>query len=157
MRKLAAIGVFSFRFHKASSLCNFAWKRGSHHVTANNCPNRLLTKRPSCIYNVTVRQLSSDQPVLDEHELRKQINILTDSFLEARELLVDAEEVKDTVYFSADIEEAEEAVTETLEAYEKLLSQLTEAQKTNVCRTIGLKMQELKAHQNAIREYLVDH
>lgn len=59
-----------------------------------------------------------------------------------------------TVYFSEDMQEAAEAVSQTIHMYEKLLNELDENQKKDVVRTIGLKMAELKAQQAAMEEEL---
>lgn len=59
-----------------------------------------------------------------------------------------------TVYFSEDMQEAAEAVSQTIQMYEKLLNELDENQKKDVVKTIGLKMAELKAQQAAMEEEL---
>jgi hypothetical protein len=59
-----------------------------------------------------------------------------------------------TVYFSEDMKEAAEAVTQTIQMYENFLSELNENQKREVTRTIGLKMAELKAQYAAMEETL---
>lgn len=59
-----------------------------------------------------------------------------------------------TVYFSEDMQEAAEAVSQTIQMYEKLLNELDENQKKDVVRTIGLKMAELKAQRAAMEEEL---
>lgn len=63
-------------------------------------------------------------------------------------------ESMNTVYFSEDMQEAAEAVSQTIQMYEKLLNELDENQKKDVVRTIGLKMAELKAQQAAMEEEL---
>lgn len=63
-------------------------------------------------------------------------------------------ESMNTVYFSEDMQEAAEAVSQTIHMYEKLLNELDENQKKDVVRTIGLKMAELKAQQAAMEEEL---
>lgn len=55
-----------------------------------------------------------------------------------------------SVYFSEDVEEAQKAVTETLDFYDNLLKKLSTDQKKDVLRTIGLKIEELKAQQEAL-------
>ena len=66
-------------------------------------------------------------------------------------------ESKDTVYFSEDLEDAQEAVTETLTEYKQLLDKLSDQQRQEVISTLGLRMEELKAQQRAIEEDLIDH
>ena len=62
----------------------------------------------------------------------------------------------DTVYFDEDMKDAEDAIKDTLDTYEDLLRQLTEEQKANVTRTIGLKMEELKAQLDMIKETILN-
>ena len=62
----------------------------------------------------------------------------------------------DTVYFNADMQEAQEAVEDTLRCYDNLLSMLSPGQKASVVSSIGLRMQELKAHQQMIEESMKD-
>lgn len=60
----------------------------------------------------------------------------------------------DTIYFDSDLKEAQEAVTEALELYEELLESLSLEQREGVIRTIGLKMEELRAQQTMIEDSL---
>ncbi len=60
----------------------------------------------------------------------------------------------DSVYFDEDMKDAEDAIKETLTMYGRLLDRLNEEQKQHVTRTIGLKMEELKAQLNMIKESL---
>ena len=62
----------------------------------------------------------------------------------------------DTVYFDEDMKDAEDAIKDTLDTYQDLLKQLTEEQKANVTRTIGLKMEELKAQLDMIKESILN-
>uniref|UniRef100_K1P8X5 Uncharacterized protein n=1 Tax=Magallana gigas TaxID=29159 RepID=K1P8X5_MAGGI len=91
---------------------------------------------------------------MNDLDVKKRTEELTDSFMEARELMQDARESMNTVYFSEDMQEAAEAVSQTIQMYEKLLNELDENQKKDVVRTIGLKMAELKAQQAAMEEEL---
>ncbi|XP_060571461.1 uncharacterized protein LOC132729669 [Ruditapes philippinarum] len=90
-------------------------------------------------------------------ELKKLVDNLTYKFSEARELLTDARESQDTVYFSEDLEDAQKAVEETLTEYRQLLDKLTDQQRQEIISTIGLRMEELKAQQRAIEDHLKDH
>ncbi|GFS14247.1 late embryogenesis abundant protein [Elysia marginata] len=88
--------------------------------------------------------------------MKKAMDQLTEQFMEARELIEDARESMETVYFSEDMTEAQEAVKSTLDQYQKLLDQLSEDQRQDVLRTIGLRMEELKAQEQALEESLHD-
>ncbi|XP_061175212.1 uncharacterized protein LOC133184253 [Saccostrea echinata] len=91
---------------------------------------------------------------LSDHDVKKRTEELTDCFMEARELMQDAQESMNTVYFSEDMQEASKAVAETIKLYEKFLKELNENQKKEVTRTIGLKMAELRAQYSAMEEEL---
>lgn len=98
---------------------------------------------------------SSTEPgIITEKELKREIDDLTDKFMETRELLEDAMESKDTVYFNDDLKDAKEAVQETLSHFEDLMAKLSEEQERNVRRTIGLKMEELRAQEMMIDDSL---
>ena len=62
----------------------------------------------------------------------------------------------ETVYFSEDMAEAQEAVQATLDQYQKLLDQLSENQRQDVLRTIGLRMEELKAQEQALKDAVLE-
>ncbi|KAL8576591.1 hypothetical protein ACOMHN_025066 [Nucella lapillus] len=87
-------------------------------------------------------------------DLRRRVDYLTDCFAEARELLGDARESLGSSYFSDDMMEAQEAVSSTITKYEALLTDLDEDQRNGVVRTIGLRMEELKAQEQAIKDLL---
>ena len=59
-----------------------------------------------------------------------------------------------STYFSEDMLDAQEAVSTTLSNYEAVLADLEEDQKTEVVRSIGLRMEELKAQEQAIKDLL---
>eukprot|EP00058_Branchiostoma_floridae_P009937 XP_002595425.1 hypothetical protein BRAFLDRAFT_119035 [Branchiostoma floridae] len=99
-----------------------------------------------------LRWLSSARGGLSQQEIKKKIDEITDLFMEARELLSDAAAAKGTIYFNEDLEDATTAVKETLALYNQLLEQLTEEQRNDVVRAIGLKMEELKAQESMIQE-----
>ena len=62
-----------------------------------------------------------------------------------------------STYFSEDMLDAQAAVKDTLTEYKDLLSKLSVKQKEDVVRTIGLRMEELKAQVQATNEALNDH
>eukprot|EP00105_Crassostrea_gigas_P006724 XP_011420767.1 PREDICTED: uncharacterized protein LOC105323366 [Crassostrea gigas] len=114
-----------------------------HNLHAKNGINIFLNRVPVMFYSN-----------MNDLDVKKRTEELTDSFMEARELMQDARESMNTVYFSEDMQEAAEAVSQTIQMYEKLLNELDENQKKDVVRTIGLKMAELKAQQAAMEEEL---
>ncbi|XP_072043302.1 uncharacterized protein [Amphiura filiformis] len=105
------------------------------------------------LLNQPSRNLSAATSVTNE-EVRKEIDAITDKFMEAKEYLDDAKDSMDSVYFDEDMKDAEDAIQETLNMYQDLIGRLNEEQKQNVTRTIGLKMEELKAQLDMIKESL---
>jgi hypothetical protein len=59
-----------------------------------------------------------------------------------------------STYFSEDMLEAQEAVSATVSAYQQLLKDLDEDQRNDVIKVIGLRMEELKVQEQAIRDLL---
>lgn len=92
---------------------------------------------------------------LSDNEIKQLVETLTDKFSEARELMQDARESQGTVYFSDDIEDAQQAIKDTLEQYSNLVQKLTSEQRQKVSATLGLRMEELKAQQAALEEMLL--
>ncbi|KAJ8038122.1 hypothetical protein HOLleu_19109 [Holothuria leucospilota] len=59
-----------------------------------------------------------------------------------------------SVYFNEDLQEAEDSLNETLGRYNALLEKLSDSQKEQVLRSIGLKMEELKAQRQVIQDII---
>ncbi|XP_011661834.1 uncharacterized protein LOC105437211 [Strongylocentrotus purpuratus] len=121
-----------------------------------SCSERLVwgTRHQYKEFSSSSSSTSSTEPGITEKELKREIDDLTDKFMETRELLEDAMESKDTVYFNDDLKDAKEAVQETLSQFEDLMAKLSEEQERNVRRTIGLKMEELRAQEMMIDDSL---
>ncbi|GMH17050.1 hypothetical protein Nepgr_018891 [Nepenthes gracilis] len=78
----------------------------------------------------------------DVNKIVDQINL---KFAEAREEIEAAMESKETVYFDEEAECARAAVKEVLEMFEGLLGRLEERQREALQRSMGLKIEQLKA------------
>lgn len=66
-------------------------------------------------------------------------------FAEAREEIEMAMDSKETVYFDEEAECARAAVKEVLDLFNGLLSKLKESEKEALQRSMGLKIEQLKA------------
>ncbi|PRW45044.1 late embryogenesis abundant [Chlorella sorokiniana] len=66
-------------------------------------------------------------------------------FVAARDEIEYAQEDAETVYFNESCEEAREAVAEVLDAYTSLLGRLSAEERGKLQRSMGLKMEQLKA------------
>lgn len=73
-------------------------------------------------------------------------------FAEAREEIEMALESKETVYFDEEAECARAAVKEVLDLFEGLLEKLPEKEKGVVQRSMGLKIEQLKAELAQLNE-----
>ncbi|XP_062607816.1 uncharacterized protein LOC134269628 [Saccostrea cucullata] len=136
IRRVLQFSHFSFRYRTFKSL--------------NSHANDRLRYGLQCFNRVPIICYSN----LSDHDVKKRTEELTDCFMEARELMQDAQESMNTVYFTEDMQEASKAVADTIKLYEKFLIELNENQKKEVTRTIGLKMAELRAQYSAMEEEL---
>merc|ERR1711916_235864 len=82
----------------------------------------------------------------------KGIQNLTEKFFEAKELMEDAHDSFETVYFSEDYEDAQEAVEEVVEDYEALLKTLSEEDARVVKTKIALRIEELKSEFKDLKD-----
>ncbi|CAK9174156.1 unnamed protein product [Ilex paraguariensis] len=90
------------------------------------------------------RQYSVDTTkVVDEINLK---------FAEAREEIETAMESKETVYFDEEAECARAAVKEVLDMFEGLLEKLPESEKGAIRRSMGLKIEQLKAELEQLND-----
>ncbi|KAB5568454.1 hypothetical protein DKX38_002247 [Salix brachista] len=81
-------------------------------------------------------------PLLD---VNREVDMINLKFAEAREEIDMASESKETVYFDEEAECARAAVKETMDMFEGLLGKLQESEKAALQRSMGLKMEQLKA------------
>lgn len=94
--------------------------------------------------SINLRQYSVDtDKVVDEINLK---------FAEAREEIEMALESKETVYFDEEAECARAAVKEVLDLFEGLLAKLPDKEKGVVQRSMGLKIEQLKAELAQLNE-----
>nr|ALN96987.1 hypothetical protein [Populus tomentosa] len=81
-------------------------------------------------------------PLLD---VNREVDMINLKFAEAREEIEMASESKETVYFDEEAECARAAVKEVMDLFEGLLGKLPESEKAALQRSMGLKMEQLKA------------
>lgn len=75
----------------------------------------------------------------------KVVDLINIKFAEAREEIEMAMESKETVYFDEEAECARAAVKEVVDLFEGLLAKLSETEKAALQRSMGLKIEQLKA------------
>lgn len=81
-----------------------------------------------------------------------QVNIINEKFAEAREEIEFAREDAETVYFNESAGEARKAVTEVLDRWKGLLGRLSEDEQAKLQRSMGLKIEQLKAEMKELDE-----
>jgi hypothetical protein len=80
------------------------------------------------------------------------VDRINELFAEAREEIENAKEDAETVYFNESAEEAKAAVEEVLGAWGGLLEGLGEEERAKMVRSMGLKMEQLKAELKGLEE-----
>ncbi|GBG92086.1 hypothetical protein CBR_g54341 [Chara braunii] len=105
------------------------------------------------------RRLSTSRHVEEEQRVdqamaaaREEIDDINQKFAEAREEIELALESKDTIYFNEEAESARKACNEAISAYQGLLSRLGENARGALQRSMGLKMEQLKAELEQLKE-----
>eukprot|EP00879_Flechtneria_rotunda_P010502 GHRR01010978.1.p1 GENE.GHRR01010978.1~~GHRR01010978.1.p1 ORF type:complete len:139 (+),score=35.66 GHRR01010978.1:253-669(+) len=83
-----------------------------------------------------------------EHE----VDIINQKFAEAREEIEFAREDAETVYFNESTAEARQAVQEVLGRWQSLLQKLPQEEQQRLQRSMGLKMEQLKAELKELDE-----
>ncbi|KAK8939821.1 hypothetical protein KSP40_PGU020687 [Platanthera guangdongensis] len=96
----------------------------------------------------SLRGFCSHRPI----EYGREVDEINLKFAEAREEIDAALESKDTVYFDEEAECAREAVKYVLNLFADLLERLPERDKSAVQRSMGLKMEQLKAELKQLED-----
>ncbi|KNA23468.1 hypothetical protein SOVF_024470 [Spinacia oleracea] len=114
----------------------------SPSVTSNPTSNSPYFNHPSTLISQfrTYRADSSED--FDKNKIVDEINL---KFAEAREEIESAMDSKETVYFNEEAECARTAVKEVLDLYEGLLGKLKVEERGALQRSMGLKIEQLKA------------
>lgn len=84
--------------------------------------------------------------------VRQQVDAINGKFAEAREEVELAMESRETVYFNDEAEAARAAVHEALALYDGLLARLPPGDRAALQRSMGLKMEQLKAELAQLNE-----
>lgn len=85
-------------------------------------------------------------------EVQEDIDIINDAFAEAREEIELAVEDAETVYFNDSALEARQHVEAVLGRWAGVLNRLDTAEKAKLQRSMGLKMEQLKAELKQLDE-----
>lgn len=87
-----------------------------------------------------------------EEDYSQEVDEINLKFAEAREEIDAALESKDTVYFNEEADCAREAVKEVLDLFDGLLAKLPEKERASLRRSMGLKMEQLKAELEQLND-----
>ncbi|PON96282.1 hypothetical protein TorRG33x02_078710 [Trema orientale] len=112
------------------------------HPIRSNAPTQLATGQNR-------RKYSGGSGEFDPN---KEVDMINLKFAEAREEIEMAMESKETVYFDEEAECARAAVKEVLDLFEGLLAKLPESEKAALQRSMGLKIEQLKAELQQLDE-----
>ncbi|KAK9270418.1 hypothetical protein L1049_026177 [Liquidambar formosana] len=108
------------------------------------------TRSTQFVTHEKLRKYSGDSVAdFDQNKVVDEINL---KFAEAREEIEMALESKETVYFDEEAECARAAVKEVLEMFDGLLGKLPESEKAALQRSMGLKIEQLKAELEQLNE-----
>nr|GFD09738.1 polyribonucleotide nucleotidyltransferase [Tanacetum cinerariifolium] len=122
--------------------------RSSSKPISPNFSKPITTKsfspKPSSFYNIFRRSYNVEtDKIVDEINMK---------FAEAREEIEMAMESKETVYFNEEAECARAVVKDVLDMYDGLLSNLSEKDRGGIQRSMGLKIEQLKAELEQLNE-----
>ncbi|CAN0863188.1 Embryogenesis-like protein [Linum grandiflorum] len=118
------------------------------HLVPNAAAENLQTTESFRRGQGGIRRWSSE-PELD---VDREVDMINLKFAEAREELETAMDAKETVYFDEEAECARDAANEVLSMYDTLLGKLPETKKGVVQRSMGLKMEQLKAEVKQLED-----
>ncbi|CAM8936429.1 unnamed protein product [Rhodiola kirilowii] len=104
----------------------------------------------SCLVNRRFHSGGESNPT--SAEVNKAVDEINSKFVEAREEIELALESKETVYFNEEAEAARVAVKEVLDMFQGLLGRLREDEKAAMQRSMGLKIEQLKAELEQLNE-----
>ncbi|KAJ1419760.1 hypothetical protein SESBI_14897 [Sesbania bispinosa] len=117
-------------------------------AVASVAPSRASVCR-SCVRASVCHAVSFFFSELDHN---KEVDTINLKFSEAREEIKMALESKDTVYFDEEAECARAAVNEVLNMFDGLLARLPESERAALQRSMGLKIEQLKAELQQLNE-----
>ena len=111
------------------------------------------TVDPDSLRRRSFASSSSSSPAGGEESLDARLDAVNRLFSTAREDLEDAQEDEGTVHFEESYNAAYAGVRETLRAFDDVLSSLDEEKRGSVRRSMGLKMEQLKAELAALEPH----
>ncbi|XP_004290473.1 PREDICTED: uncharacterized protein LOC101306103 [Fragaria vesca subsp. vesca] len=133
--RISKLSPFNSSAHRILDSTSFPKPTTNFHRTLSNSPTQFIPRRH-----------------FSDFDQNKEVDMINLKFAEAREEIEMAMESKETVYFDEEAECARNAVNEVLESYAALLAKLPEEKKAAVQRSMGLKIEQLKAEIEQLNE-----
>lgn len=118
------------------------------YSAADICSSSLYSRRSSVIarhFPGGLQWRSFAAAPMKQDEINEIIEDINSKFADAREEIELAAESKETVYFNEEAETAKKAVAEVLGLFNGLLARLPESERGAIQRSMGMKMEQLKA------------
>mmetsp|Transcript_35585 Transcript_35585/g.105171 ORF Transcript_35585/g.105171 Transcript_35585/m.105171 type:complete len:179 (-) Transcript_35585:233-769(-) len=131
------------------------------HTSASPLPNALretagpslrLRQSSSCGWAVVHGRGMSMSPA----DIDRAVEEVNNLFVEARDEIEFATEDSETTYFDESVQDAKKVVDDCLDRWQSLLSKLPEAEAAKLQRSMGLKMEQLKAEFEILRRTHLD-
>ncbi|KAG7589793.1 hypothetical protein ISN44_As07g020280 [Arabidopsis suecica] len=138
-----------------NSISNVSGNLGSPYskssLSETSSASSLISRIPNA-FQENQRRYGTDSSGGSPPDVNKVVDEINLKFAEAREEIEMAMDAKETVYFNEEAECARAAVAEVLEMFEGLLGIVTEKEKASLQRSMGLKIEQLKAELQQLNE-----
>ena len=149
-RSLATLAIAAGRSRTLLSEAKTTARRGDAKATTS--PMIAAAIKPTSVVDLDRRSFASS-PTTDGESLDARLDAVNRLFSSAREDLEDAQEDEGTVHFEESYNNAYKGVQATLEAFDEVLASLDEERRGSVRRSMGLKMEQLKAELAALEPH----
>jgi uncharacterized protein (DUF2164 family) len=90
---------------------------------------------------------------MPREDIEQAVEKVNEMFVEARDEIEFTKEDIGTTYFNDGFQDAKKLVDETISEYKKLLNSLNEEEKGRLQRSMGMKMEQLKAELEHLNEH----
>jgi len=145
-RSVFASGRLEIRSGYSSSSFRIQTLSPENYLGGSEFPSHVR----SCCYGGLRRSFATGS--VNQEEQNKIVDAINTKFAEAREEIELAMESKETVYFDEEAESARAAVKVVLDAYDGLIARLDESERGALQRSMGLKMEQLKAELQQLND-----
>ncbi len=149
-RSVFASGSLEIRSGFSSSSFRIQTLSPENHLGGSEFPSHVRSCCCCCCRGGLRRSFATGS--VNQEEQNKIVDAINTKFAEAREEIELAMESKETVYFDEEAESARAAVKVVLDAYDGLIARLDESERGALQRSMGLKMEQLKAELQQLND-----